>query len=70
MASPAKIVERIRAHGANVYLDGNKLRIVNRAKLPDAAMAHIRRHARAIADWLDDKAGYEERATIIEHDGD
>jgi integrase len=60
--NPAKIVKRIRAHGANVYLDGNKLRIVNRAKLPDAAMTHIRRHARAIAHWLDYEAAYEERA--------
>lgn len=52
MANPAKIVERIRAHGANIYLDGTNLRIINRAKLPDAAMEHIRQHARAIAEWL------------------
>lgn len=69
MADPAKIVERVRAHGANIYLDGDKLRIPNRAKLPDGAMAHIRQHGRAIAAWLDEEAEYEERAAIMEHDG-
>jgi hypothetical protein len=69
MADPAKILERIRAHGANLYLDGAKLRIVNGNKLPNGAMDHIRRHGRAIAAWLDDEAAYEERAAIMEYDG-
>lgn len=69
MADPAKILERVRAYGANIYLDGAKLRIVNRAKLPDGAMDHISQHTRAIAAWLNDEGDFEERAGIMEHDG-
>lgn len=69
MADPAKIIERIRSHGANIYLDGSKLRVINCAKLPAGATDHIRQHSRAIAAWLSDEGDFEERAAIMEHDG-
>ena len=69
MANPARIMERIRAHGANIMLDGGKLEIINRAKLPDGALDYIKQNARDIADFLDREGGFEERAAIIEFDG-
>src|SRR5690554_2274877 len=69
MADPRAIVERIRALGANVYIDGDRLRIANRSKLPAKAIDVIRDNAAEIAEWLEDEAAYEERAAIIEHDG-
>lgn len=69
MADVAKIIERIRAHGANVLLDGRKLQIVNRAKLPAGALDYIKAHSRDIADFLDREAEVEERAAIIQFDG-
>lgn len=68
MASPAEIVARVRAHGANVMIDGGKLIIVNRAKLPAGALDFIKAHGRAIADFLDHEAEFEERAAIVEYD--
>lgn len=69
MPSAAKIIERVRANGANVTLDGGKLVIVNRAKLPTEALAFIKSHAREIAAFLDAESEFEERAAIIEYDG-
>lgn len=69
MADPAKIIERIRANGANVEIDGGRLRIINRAKLPDGAAEFIRSNARQIAAFLDREGEVEERAAIIEFDG-
>jgi len=67
--SAAKIIERIRANGANVMCDGGKLVIVNRTKLPDGAIDFIRAQARDIALFLEREAETEERAAIIEYDG-
>jgi hypothetical protein len=69
MADPAKILERVRAYGANICLDGADLQIVNLAKLPDGASNHISQHREAIAAWLSDEGDFEERAAIMEHDG-
>lgn len=69
MANPREIMSRIRAHGANVLLDGSRLEIVNPSKLPEGASAFIRRHAKAIAAYLDREAQFEERAAIMEYDG-
>lgn len=69
MLSAAKIIERIRANGANVMCDRGKLVVVNRTKLPAEALDFIREHAREIATFLDREAETEERAAIIEYDG-
>lgn len=69
MANASKIIERIRANGANVMLDQGKLVIVNRAKLPAEALEYVRSHAREIAGFLNVEAEFEERAAIIEYDG-
>jgi hypothetical protein len=69
MADPAKIMARVRALGANVVIDGGGLKIINGKKLPADALAFIKQHAGAIADWLDREGEFEERAAIIEFDG-
>jgi hypothetical protein len=69
MADAGKIVDRIRACGANVMIDGGKLSIVNRAKLPDGSLDYIRQHGKEIAAFLEDEAAFEERAAIIQYDG-
>lgn len=69
MLSAAKIIERIRANGANVMCDRGKLVVINRSKLPDEALGFIRDHAKEIAALLDREAEFEERAAIIEYDG-
>jgi hypothetical protein len=65
----ADTLSRVRALGANIMLDGEKLRIINRAKLPPAAIAMIRDHARDIAALIEAEAEFEERAAILEYDG-
>lgn len=69
MADPAKIMERVRSFGANVVIDGGRLKIINGKKLPKDATAFIAANAAAIADWLDREAEVEERSAILEHDG-
>ncbi len=69
MADPSEILSRLRARGANIMIDGGKLEIINRAKLPEGALEYIKQNARAIADYLDREAEFEERAAIIEFDG-
>lgn len=69
MPSTADILDRVRAHGANVMLDGSKLIIVNRQKLPAGAADFIRANAKEIAAFLDREGEFEERAAIIEHEG-
>ncbi|BCH32616.1 hypothetical protein MesoLjLc_45460 [Mesorhizobium sp. L-8-10] len=69
MADAGKILDRIRAHGANVMLDGPKLVIVNREKLPAGALDFIRQHGKEIAAFLGTESEFEERAAIIEFDG-
>jgi hypothetical protein len=66
MSDAAKLVTRIRANGANVALDAGKLQIVNARKLPAGALDYIKKHARAIADFLDHEGAVNERAAIIE----
>ncbi|RWI60267.1 MAG: hypothetical protein EOQ93_03120 [Mesorhizobium sp.] len=71
MTDVADLIDRVRSFGANIVLDGNALRIVNRQKLPDAARAYIAKHGKAVADYLrsDENIAFEERAAIIEFDG-
>jgi hypothetical protein len=71
MSSAADLVHRIQSFGANVILDGNALRIVNKQKLPATASAYIAKHGKEIAEYLrsDEYADFEERAAIIEFDG-
>lgn len=69
MADVAQLIARIRAHGANVELDGGKLRIINKAKLPGGAFDYVKRHGKAIADFLEAEGDFEERAAILEFDG-
>lgn len=69
MADVTKLIERIRVNGANVAFESGRLRIVNAAKLPEGALDFIKAHGRAIADFLDREAEFEERAAIIEFDG-
>jgi len=69
MANVADLVARIRSFGANVTLDGDKLLIVNREKLPGSALDFIRQHGKQVAAFLEHEGEVEERAAIIEHDG-
>lgn len=69
MASISDLVDRVRSHGANVTLDGSKLVIVNRHKLPAVAMDFIRQHGKEIANFLDKEGEFSERAAILEYDG-
>ncbi len=69
MADAGKIIDRIRGRGANVMLDGSKLVVVNREKLPDGALDYIRQHGKEIASFLGAESEFEERAAIIEFDG-
>jgi hypothetical protein len=66
MADPAKVVAKVRSHGANIMLDGQKLVIINREKLPAKAFDFIRQHAKKLADFLSSEGDFEERAAIIE----
>lgn len=50
-------------------IDGNKLTIVNRAKLPAGASDFIRANGKEIAAFLEREADFGERAAIIEYDG-
>ena len=69
MPDPEKIIERIRANGANVTLNGGRLEIINVAKLPAGAREYIKQHGKAIAAYLDREAAFEERAAIMQYDG-
>lgn len=69
MATAADLMGRIRAAGANVVMDGDRLRLVNGKKLPPDALAYIKRNAKQVADWLANEGDFEERAAIVEHDG-
>ncbi|AZO47089.1 MAG: hypothetical protein E5V66_00280 [Mesorhizobium sp.] len=71
MTDVADLIDRIRSFGANIVLDGNSLRIVNRQKLPPAAGAYVAKHGKAIAKYLrsDENIEFEERAAIIEFEG-
>lgn len=69
MPDAAKILDRVRSHGANVMLDGSHLEIINPRKLPEGAAAYIRQNAKAIAAFLDRESEFEERASIMEFDG-
>ncbi len=69
MVDVPTILQRIRARGANVMIDGGKLIVINKAKLPDGALDFIRQHGRAIAQFIEKEGEFEERAAIIEFDG-
>ncbi|MBL8578109.1 MAG: hypothetical protein JNK47_12855 [Mesorhizobium sp.] len=71
MANIADLVDRVRSFGANIVLDGNTLRIVNKQKLPTGASAFIAKNGKAIAEYLrsDQNIDFEERAAIVEFDG-
>jgi len=65
-----KVLDRIRAAGAEVKRDGWRLRIVRRGQLDEAALLWIKQNRRRIMRELwplyDD---WEERAAIREYDG-
>lgn len=63
------IITRIRAAGANIELDGDRLRIVNGRRVSDDLRAELRQHGKAVAGWLQHQGNFEERAAIIEFDG-
>lgn len=67
--NPAKLIERIRANGANVYYDKGRIEVVNPSRLPEGAADIIRQNSRALADHLSDEADAAERAAIMEIDG-
>ena len=69
MADAAEIMKRIRAHGANVMIDGGKLIVANKGKLPSAALDFIRQNGKAIATFIEHEGNFDERAAIIEYDG-
>jgi hypothetical protein len=69
MADPRSVVERIRELGANILIDGSKLTVVNKHKLPASALAFIKEHGRDIAAFLKREAEFDERAAIMEYDG-
>lgn len=69
MADVAKLIDRIRAAGANVEIDAGKLRLINSKKLPDGALAFIKEHGKEIAAFLESAGNVDERAAIIEVDG-
>lgn len=69
MADVAKIIDRIRANGANVIIDAGKLRIVNSKKLPAGSLDFIKRHGKEIARFVEDEGEVEERSAIMEHEG-
>lgn len=69
MPDPAKIIERVRSNGANVMLDGGKLKLVNAKKLSPELIAFVTKHAVDIAASLDKEAEFDERAAIMEHEG-
>lgn len=65
MADVAKIIERIRANGANVIVDDGKLSVVNGTKLPGGALDYIKKHSKEIAEFI----GQENRRPVgIPHD--
>ena len=70
MPSAAEVVERVRSLGANITVDGDKLSIQNRNKLPPEAIAYVRKHAETIADFICAEAEIDQRAAIMEHDGE
>jgi hypothetical protein len=71
LIDPAAIIDRVRAHGANIVLDNGQLLLINRAKLPPEAAGFVRKHRTAIAALLrqDEEAEFEERAAVIQYDG-
>lgn len=69
MADVGELVLRIRAVGANVFIDGGTLQIVNAGKLPHGALDFIKRHGKQLADFIEKEGDFEERSAIIEHDG-
>jgi hypothetical protein len=67
MADAAQIVARLRAHGANIVMDGGGLRIVNGRKLPPGSREYVLQHRDAIAEFLAaEHDAVEERAAIVE----
>jgi hypothetical protein len=71
MADPAAILDRLRATGANVVLDGKQMRLINGGKLSGEAKAYLVQHRAEIAALLqaEQDEAVEERAAIIEFDG-
>lgn len=55
MVNVERIIERIRANGADVVLKDDGLHVVNRDSLPAGAMDFIRQHSAAIVELLRDE---------------
>jgi hypothetical protein len=69
MTRPGKIVEQIRTLGANILIDGSRLTIINRDKVPANMLVVIRENGREIALFLESEAAFDERCAIIQYDG-
>ncbi len=50
-------------------LDGRRLKLVNRAKLPADVIADLKQSPGEVAAFLEQEGEFEERAAILEHDG-
>lgn len=69
MADARAVIERIRSFGSNVMVDGSKLTVINKEKLPPGALSFITNNGRDIAAFLEREAEFEERAAIMEYGG-
>jgi hypothetical protein len=69
MANPRAAIDRIRECGGNVLIDAGRLRIINREKLPAAALEYVKSNAKELGEYLDREAAFDERAAIMEYDG-
>jgi hypothetical protein len=71
MADAAEILARVRARGANIVMDGDRLRLVGATKLSPEARQFVTDHRAAIVEHLraERDAEIEERAAVIEFEG-
>ncbi len=71
MASPEDILARVRAAGANIVLDGEKLTLVAAPRIGEAGVALVKQNRAALVALLRQERdeAVEERAAIIEFDG-
>lgn len=68
MADAERIIDRVRAFGADIILDGGGLRLVAGNKLPQEAVTYVAANQPAILRYLQEQIedAVDERAAIIE----
>lgn len=71
MSDAVAILDRLRAAGANVVLDGRQMRLINGSRLSSESRSYLAKHREEIAALLraEQNDEFEERAAIIEFDG-